>query len=66
MSEDEKSKTLFLNGKEVTTFELSGNETKDLAAAKRLLAEQAIDEVRRHKELPAKPAESHTGARGPN
>lgn len=47
MKADEKSKTLFLNGKEVDSFDLTGDETKDLAAAKKLLAEQDIEDARR-------------------
>lgn len=39
---DQHSKTLFLNGKEVASFEPTGDEAQDLAAAKKLLAEESV------------------------
>jgi hypothetical protein len=55
MNADRKSKTLFVNGKEVSPFDLTGDETKDMAAAKRLLAEQdmADADARRHDQPPS-------------
>jgi hypothetical protein len=53
MNADEKTKTLFLNGKEVDSFNLTGDEKKDMAAARRLLAEQDIEEAHRRTDLVA-------------
>jgi hypothetical protein len=36
------SDTLFLNGKEVAVFKLTGEAAKDLAAARRFLAEKGL------------------------
>jgi hypothetical protein len=43
MATETKQKTLFLNGVEVESIEPTGNNAKDLAAARRFLAEQGID-----------------------
>lgn len=52
MNAEDKSKTLFLNGKEVDSFDLTGDEKKDMAAAKKLLAEQDIEDSRRQPVMP--------------
>jgi len=39
-----KQKTLFLNGVETESIEPSGNAAKDLAAARRFLAEKGVDQ----------------------
>jgi hypothetical protein len=46
MKAPEKSTTIFVNGKEVDSFQLTGDEEKDMAAAKKLLAEQHAAESR--------------------
>jgi hypothetical protein len=46
MNADVRLKTLFLNGKEVDSFDLTGDEAKDMEAAKKLLAEQDFAEAR--------------------
>ncbi len=49
-----KQKTLFLNGVEVESIEPTGNTTKDLAAARRFLAEKGIDKPQQRIALPAR------------
>jgi hypothetical protein len=49
-----KQKTLFLNGVEVEPIEPSGNNVKDLAAARRFLAEKGIDKPQERLTLRAK------------
>lgn len=46
MKAEEKSRTIFVNGREVDSFQLTGDEEKDMAAAKKLLAEQHAAESR--------------------
>jgi hypothetical protein len=55
MKTEERTKTIFVNGKEVASFQLTGDEEKDMAAAKKLLAEQHAAESRATAEEP--PAE---------
>jgi hypothetical protein len=43
MGTEANPKTLFLNGVEVESIEPTGNSAKDLAAARRFLAEKGID-----------------------
>ena len=49
-----KPKTLFLNGVEVDAVEATGNHAKDLAAAKRFLAEKGIDKPQERLTIRAK------------
>jgi hypothetical protein len=52
-----KQKTLFLNGVETESIEPTGNTAKDLAAARRFLAEKGIDKPQQRLAVP-------TGSRG--
>ena len=49
-----KQKTLFLNGVEVESIEPTGNTVKDLAAARRFLAEKGIDRPQQRIVAPAR------------
>lgn len=47
-----KQKTLFLNGVETESIEPTGNADKDLAAARRFLAEKGIDKPQQRLAVP--------------
>jgi hypothetical protein len=47
-----KLKTLFLNGVEIESIEPTGNTAKDLAAARRFLAEKGIDKPQQRLAVP--------------
>jgi hypothetical protein len=47
-----KLKTLFLNGVETESIEPTGNTAKDLAAARRFLAEKGIDKPQQRLAVP--------------
>lgn len=47
-----KPKTLFLNGVETESIEPTGNTAKDLAAARRFLAEKGIDKPQQRLVVP--------------
>ena len=49
-----KQKTLFLNGVETESIEPTGNAAKDLAAARRFLAEKGIDQPQQRLTLRSK------------